>query len=112
MKNVVTVNGQRYEGGSSVVVSGGRVLIDGRDVTPEGKTINIEVSGNITNLDVDACQHVSVTGDVQTAKVGSGNLIVTGNVSGDARVMTGDVNVGGDVRGKVNTSVGNVSAKG
>lgn len=98
--NTVSINGVTISGVGNIVISNGRVTIGGKDVTPEGKSIEIVVNGNIERLEVDSCSKVSVTGDIQNVKTQSGDVDVSGTVSGNIQTMSGDVdcsNVGGSI---------------
>jgi len=104
--STITINGNTYSG-NSVVVTNGKVLINGKDVTPESKDINISVEGNIEELKVDACNKVSVTGSVKNIATKSGDVDVTGDVDGSIQTMSGDVDCG-HVQGSVSTMSGDV----
>lgn len=95
--------------GRSVSISGNRVIIDGIDVTdklPEQKQYKIEVNGNLEKLKVDACQTISVTGNVDTISTQSGD-VDCGDVNGPISTMSGDVDCG-NVSGSISTMSGNV----
>lgn len=75
-------------------------MINGTNVTPDEKEINITVNGNIDALNVDVCNTVSVEGDVRKISTMSGSVDITGNVSGNVDSMSGNINcqnIGGDV---------------
>lgn len=69
----IVINGQTYSG-SNVNIVNGRVIINGNDVTPESKTINISVEGDIESLHVDACSQITVYGDVHNLDSGVGGV--------------------------------------
>lgn len=98
--NTVTINGKTFSSKRSISVSNGKVVIDGVDLTPESKEINITVNGNIDKLEVDACNKVSIVGKVDNVKTMSGDVDIKGDVSGNISTMSGDVdcfNVGGSI---------------
>jgi hypothetical protein len=104
----ITINGNVIStSGRNVVVNNGKVFIDGVDVTPDSKTINISVEGDIDKLDVDACSKVEVVGKVGQIKTASGDVEVDGDISGSVSTMSGDVRCG-DVGGNVTTMSGDV----
>lgn len=104
----ISINGVSISGGS-VVIRNGKVIVDGKDVTPaDAKEISITVNGNVNKVEVDACKTIDVTGDVGNVKTLSGDITVTGNVSGSVQTMSGDVDCGGNVAGSVSTMSGNV----
>lgn len=100
MSSSITINGIKYSG-NSIVVSNGKVIIDGKNETPkDSKEININVNGNIDELKVDVCETIKITGDVNNVKTQSGDVDVKGNVNGNIQTMSGDVkskNVGGSI---------------
>jgi len=96
---MMRINNMSYSG-NNIVISKGKVIIDGVDVTPDSKKINIVVDGNIDKLNVDTCDTLQITGDVDTVSTMSGDVDITGNVTGSVKTMSGDVkceNIGGGV---------------
>ena len=96
----IKINNKNFTG-RTVTITNGKVIVDGKDVTPENeKEINIVVDGNIDELNVDACEKVAVNGDVRKLKTMSGDVLISGNVSGNVKTMSGDVrceSVDGDI---------------
>lgn len=109
MTNTVTINGVSFSAGRNISISNGRVIIDGKDVTPDGKEIRIEVQGNIESLSVDACNVIEVSGNIGDASTQSGD-IKCGDVLGSVNTMSGDVRCG-SVGGNVKTMSGDISHK-
>ena len=108
----LSINGMSISGnfsGRNIQVLNGKILIDGHDVTPDTKTITIEIHGNVENLDSGSCQSVTINGSAGPIKGGSGN-IQCGTVNGNVTVGSGKVDCG-DVIGDVDTGSGNVHAK-
>lgn len=106
--NAVTINGVTITSrGSSIVVSNGKVIIDGVDYTPDGKEVSIAVTGNVERLEADSCETVHVTGNVGNVQTQSGDVEVGGSVSGSVTTMSGDVDCG-TIGGSVSTMSGNV----
>ena len=113
--------------GNSVCVTNGRVVIDGKDVTPEKeKVINICVTGDVENVRADVCDSIIVSGNAKTVGTTSGDVTVEGDVQGNVKTVSGDVQckaVGegvetvsgdvhcGDVRGNVSSINGDVRRK-
>ena len=108
--NQISINGVSVSGGRSIVISNGKIVVDGKDVTPEGKEINISVSGNVDKLEVDACSQISVTGDAQNVKTLSGDVEIAGSVTGNVQTMSGDVDCG-NIGGSISTMSGDVKHK-
>lgn len=104
----VVINGITISSRGTVEVKNGKIYIDQRDVTPDGKDIRIEVQGNVENLTVDACNRVSVKGNVGELSTVSGD-VECGNVSGSVRTTSGDVSCK-SVGGSVETVSGDVEA--
>ena len=106
----VTVNGARHQG-SNLTVTKGRVLVDGRNVTPaSGGLIHIEVTGNVDILSVDACERLRVSGTAHSVRTSSGDVTIAGNVAAEVTTASGDVLVKGTIGGGVRTVSGDVSA--
>ena len=108
----ITINNANITGsfsGKNITIKNGKVIIDGKDVTPDGKKMDITVTGNIDSLNVDCCDSISITGEVGSVETTSGN-VTCGNVKGDVSNTSGDVKAG-DVSGNVKTMSGDVEAK-
>jgi hypothetical protein len=105
--NTISINGMTIQGSGNVVISNGKIMVNGKDVTPDSKEINIVINGNVDELKVDACNKVSVTGSVKSIKTQSGDVDVTGDVDGSIQTMSGDVDCG-TVGGSISTMSGDV----
>ncbi len=102
----ITINGKSYVG-KSVTIVNGKVIVNGNEVTPEdSKTITINVEGDIDELNVDACEKITVKGNVKNIQTSSGD-IDCGNVTGGIQTSSGDIECG-DVGGSIQTSSGDV----
>ena len=108
MGNYSVINGVRYEG-NSVVISNGKITVNDKDVTPEAKHITITIHGAVEKLSVDACQKVTVLGDVNRLETMSGDVECK-HVYGNVTTMSGDVRCG-DIQGGVETMSGDVITK-
>lgn len=106
---MININGKTFFG-KSISINNNKIIIDGKDVTPDSKEISIKVEGNIEKLSVDACNQVTVTGDVGKINTMSGDVDVTGNVTGNIETMSGDVHCG-NVGGKIKTMTGDIRTK-
>jgi hypothetical protein len=107
--STITINGKTFSG-NYIVVTNGKVFVNGEDVTPDSKEINISVEGNIDELKVDACKKVSVNGNVGKVKTTSGDVDITGDVNGGIQTVSGDVDCG-NVAGSISTVSGDVKHK-
>ncbi|UIF90934.1 hypothetical protein [Cupriavidus sp. UYPR2.512] len=101
----ININGNIVSG-RSITITNGRVTVDGKDVTPDGKAISIEVQGNIDSINADACDRIAVTGSAGSVKTMSGD-IRCGDVSGSVQSMSGDVTCGA-VAGSVSSMSGDI----
>lgn len=107
----VVINGRVFHG-NNLTMSGGKIIIDGVDVSaslPDAKEINIHVDGNIETLKVDACQKITVGGSVGSVQTMSGD-VECGDVSDSVSTMSGDVDCG-NIGGSVTTISGSVKHK-
>lgn len=91
----------------SVVISNGKVFIDGKDVTPDSKEINITIEGNVEKLEVEACNKISITGNANNISTQSGDIDIQGSVNGSVSTMSGDVDCG-NISGSVSTMSGDI----
>ena len=109
--NNVIANGNRVIGdfsGGYVNLVNGRIVINGLDITPDSKTIHIEINGNVDTLIVDCCNEVKITGSTNYAEIGSGSLHCD-QVTGDVKAGSGGVTCN-NIQGNVNTGSGSVKA--
>lgn len=96
--------------GRNIVISNGRVIVDGRPVDTNDKQISIVVEGSIETLTVDVCQHIEVRGAITgSVKTQSGD-VRCGNVGGSVSTMSGDVDCG-QVGGSVSTMSGDIRSR-
>lgn len=105
--NIVTMDISNPE---SIVVSKGKIMVNGVDVTPDAKHINIVVTGGCGSIKVDCCESLSVDGDTGPVSTQSGDVEVKGNVDGSVSTMSGDVECG-DIAGSVSTMSGDINRK-
>jgi uncharacterized protein (DUF342 family) len=97
--------------GKNITVTNGRVIIDGKDITPDEKEIRIEIAGDVENLKIDACTSVTVKGNVNgSIQIMSGDIAVEGNCKGDIECTSGQVVVQGNVEGNIETTAGDITA--
>lgn len=103
---MININGKQYSG-NSITVNNGKIIIDGKDMTPDSKEINIQVSGNVEKISADYVSKLSVTGNVGAIQTQSGDVDVSGDVAGSINTMSGDVDCG-NVSGSISTMSGDV----
>ncbi len=108
MNNKITINGKTHiVSARSVTVSNGRVIIDGKDMTPDAKEISISIEGNVEFLQADVCNAIDVNGSVGKITTQSGN-VRCGEVGKSVTTMSGNVSCGG-IAGGVTTMSGDIN---
>lgn len=90
--------------GNNVIITNGRVIINGKEIKNTEKQINIVVEGDIDQLKADACDKISVVGSVKSISTQSGD------VDGSISTMSGDVDCG-MVNGSISTMFGDIKHK-
>lgn len=106
----VVINGVSYVGGKNVRIINGKVIIDGKDMTPDAKNITIQIEGDVSNLSVDICDKLSVTGNVNELSTVSGDVEIGGDVGGSIKTTSGDIKCG-NIAGNVKTVSGDIKNK-
>lgn len=106
--STIIINGTTYNG-SNITIINNKVIIDGKDQTPDSKEITITVDGNISELSVDYAKEVRVTGNVDKLTTTSGD-VTCNNVTNGVKTTSGDVECN-DITGDVVTTSGDVKAK-
>jgi hypothetical protein len=108
--NRVMINGNVVGGsiaGRNISIIGNKILVDGVDVTPDAKIINIEIQGDVETIKVDACDNISVSGNAESVRTVSGDIDIKGNVTGGVSTVSGDVKCG-NVGGSCTTVSGDI----
>lgn len=116
---IIKVNDKSYVSNSLVTrvtqtisnVNNSQIIINGVDVTPNDKVINISVEGNLDVLDVSVANQININGDVNSLTSVSGDVNVTGIVKGSLRTTSGDIECG-NIGGDVNSTSGNIDVSG
>lgn len=105
--NTIRVNGVSIDGGQSISVTDGKIVVDGRAVDlGASKSIIINISGDVADLNVDRCDAISITGAVGRIKSAHGD-VRCGDVAGNVKTRSGDVFCG-KVAGNVTTDDGDI----
>jgi len=104
----ININGKSFVG-RNIVMSGNKIIIDGVDVTPDSKNIEITVNGNLDSLKVDMCDKITVNGNVNELSTTSGDVDCK-DVTGDVKTLSGDIECG-NVGGSVQTTSGDIKAE-
>lgn len=106
----IFINNVEYEGNNIVIGNNNRIMVNGVDVTPNSKIIDIRVEGDVERLDIQSCRKCVIEKSVTTeTSVKSGNVEVKGNTA-SVNTQSGNVTVSGSVVGDVKTQSGNVTA--
>jgi len=102
----ININGVTITG-NSISVRNKQFYVDGKKIDIEdGPSINIEVHGDVDQINADVCDTVTVQGKAGRVKTMSGD-VRCGDVSGSVKTMSGDVSCG-RVAGDVSTMSGDV----
>jgi hypothetical protein len=109
---MIIINNKKYESvGQSISIINGKIVIDGNNVTPDTKKINIVVDGDIENIHVDYCESIKIKGNVSNGvNTTSGDVEIDGNVTGNVKTTSGDIRCN-NVGGEISTISGNVKYK-
>lgn len=94
--------------GKTITIINGKITIDGKDVTPEGKEINISVEGNVEKIEADAFTKLIISGNAGNIRTSVGDIEVKGSVSGSVDTQSGDIDCG-DVGGNASTMSGDIN---
>jgi cytoskeletal protein CcmA (bactofilin family) len=101
----ILINGRVFAGKNLRIVNG-KIFVDGNEAACNEKVITIVVEGSAESVKVDACEKVTVNGDVKgNVSSMSGDIEVKGSVSGNASSMSGDV-VAGRALGSISSMSG------
>lgn len=95
--------------GRDLVISNGRVIVDGKDLTPNTKEIVITIEGNVQSLSVDACSNIKVSGNVGSLQTSTGD-VYCGDVQGSVSTKSGDIECG-SVGGNASSMSGDIDCK-
>lgn len=104
----IIVNKLKYQG-DELTIKHSRIIINGQDVTPDSKHVEISVQGNLKTLECDYAQRIDIAGNVDDAHSTSGTMNITGDVLGDARSTSGAIRCR-DIKGNVQTVSGSVKS--
>lgn len=103
----IIINEKSFSG-RNVIINNNKVIVDGIDVTPDTKEINISVEGNINELTVDVCKTININGNVYELQTTSGD-VQCNDVNNGIKTTSGDVECN-NVTGNIQTTSGDVTA--
>ncbi len=110
MTSRITIKGcNNIIAGRDIVIGNGRVIVDGKDVTPDSKEIIISIEGNVQSLNADACSTIKVSGNVGSLQTNTGD-VKCGDVQGSVSTKSGDIECG-SVGGNASTMSGDIDCK-
>jgi hypothetical protein len=105
--SIISINGKTFKG-ENISISNGNIVINGKKVDVEDqKEINIQIKGDIDKLSVDHCNRLTVEGNANNIQTQSGDVEISGDVSGNVSTMSGDV-VSDKIGGNVSTMSGDI----
>lgn len=111
---MITINGKTYKG-NNLSMSGGKILIDGKEVSNtdefEEKEVYIAINGSLETLEVDTCNEIVIGHNCGQVKTTNGNVSVNGDIEGDVKTTNGNVLCSGGIKGRIATTNGSVSGK-
>lgn len=121
MATIITKNGRtlvingdcvRNKVINTMTINGGRIFVDGKplselDVVEDDKVINITIEGDVERLEVDYCSKIEVKGNARRVKTGSGDIDISGDVTGDVHTNMGSITCG-NVEGDCHTNMGSI----
>lgn len=103
VQTVVGIN----KGYISMAAGNNVLIVDGQTIALEpSPIINIEVFGNVTNLNVGS-GNVQVTGDASYVETVNGNVTVDGNIASNVKTVNGDIHCK-SILGKIDTVNGDI----
>ena len=109
----IVVNGDVIRGQkiNSMVISGGRITIDGKSLSEldveDEKEINITIQGDLERLEVDYCNTLHVNGNAKRVKSNQGDIEIGGDVQGDVHANMGTITCG-NIDGDCHANMGNI----
>lgn len=106
MPNTVSINGTTIiTNVKSIRVAGGRIIVDGQDITPDVPNIVVSVQGDI---DTVTTEHGDVVVEGSVGKIESKNgNIQCRDVQGDVTAKNGNISCG-TIHGDATTKNGNI----
>tara|TARA_R110000796_G_scaffold105733_2_gene216033 strand:+ start:3056 stop:3433 length:378 start_codon:yes stop_codon:yes gene_type:complete len=107
-KALIIINDKTYTG-NNISINGDNVIIDGVQREFKGKTIKIDIIGDVNTLN-SGSGDVIVHGNANKVKSGSGDVEIFGDVFENATTGSGDIQCI-NIHGGVKTGSGDVSAK-
>ena len=105
---MIKINNKTFRG-NNITITDNKVMIDGKDVTPDAKTINIVVEDSIQSIKADVCETITVYGNCNKVDTMSGDVECR-DVTGNVKTMSGDVDAH-SIGGSVQTMSGDIKYK-
>ena len=92
---------------NNVVISNGKVIIDSKDLTPDAKEINIQITGDVQKVEIDNCNQLKINGKCNTVSSHNGNVEIEGDVLNSVSTHNGNVRCN-NIAGSVSTRNGSI----
>jgi len=121
---MIKINGVSYTG-NNIKIQKNSIYIDTDKIDISGKSLSIEIEGNIENLNVDRATIIKCSGNIGKLKTTSGDVecidilgnvdtssgdIICNEIVGNVKTKSGDVS-SNNIAGKVKTSSGDIKTK-
>ena len=96
----------------NMTINNGTIIVDGMSIEEwnnrnEILVVNININGDIESLEADSCDTISISGNAINVNTKNGNVIVSGNVEGNAESKNGNITAN-TIKGDVETKNGNI----
>lgn len=107
------VNISNISTNGSISIKGGKVMVDGKEVTDlatyKGPNVTIVIQGDVGDVSLDTGD-VEVHGNAKNVSTVSGDASIRGSVSGNVSTISGDVKAGA-INGNCSTISGDITQK-
>jgi hypothetical protein len=110
----ITINWKSWSFGSShsVSINWDNIMIDGKVISElNGKNIKIEITWDVENLEVEACNTINVSWNIKSCRTSSWDVRVKWSIEWNVNCTSWDIVCGGGIWWDVNTTSGDVGAR-
>lgn len=96
----------------NMTINNGTIVVDGMSIEEwnnrnEILVVNININGDIESLEADSCDTISISGNAINVNTKNGNVIVSGNIEGNAESKNGNITADA-INGNAETKNGNI----
>ena len=112
---MITINGKTLNldnlSNVSIKQVNGKTTINGVNVDEfvEGKTLDIQITGDVGTLSIGSCNTLTIKGNTGDVESTNGDITVQGDVSGNVETTNGNIEAK-NIHGKAKTTNGNIKA--